>query len=292
MKAIKIIIVTVLVAALGFGLYCIIDSFHEDSDESGKSDIEIPEECDLDWAQQYIDSVYRTISNGQFRTLMNRRSEMKNQFDGMMTGTPKKCQETVDLILRNRYQSRFVQMVNNEFAAKDWPHYSDIKEINSALLTELSHGSPELEEIDKVCKEYGRIVSFNGQVIKQSKQRPSTLRDHWDYNNTSNLINNVPSASSPVNHTTQYESSRIDNVKSKLYNGHVAFLEEMVKMAKNEIQNNPTKDHYNRVCEIVSKEIEQFKNKASVYSRSNSAESKANDLNKVLDGCEKDLNVR
>lgn len=290
MKTFKILIVAVVIAALGFGTYKIFAPSPVPPNPNGK--IVIPEECDLDWAQDYIDSAYRIIPNGQFLTLKHRRGEMKKQFDETMSGTPKKCRETIDLILRNRYQSRFIQMADTEFAAKDWPNYSDIKDINSALLTELSHGSSDLERIDKVCKEYGRIISYNAQVIKQSKQRPSTLWDHWDHNKTSNLINNVPSASSPVNHTTQYESSRIDNVKSKLYNGHVAFLDEMVKMAKNEIQNNPTKDYYNRACEIVSKEIEQFKNKASVYSRSNSAESKANDLNKLLDGYEKDLNVR
>lgn len=288
MKAIKIAIVTVLVAALGFGLYSIIDPFHEESDESSKGDIEIPEECDLDWAQQYIDSVYRTISNGQFQILKNRRGEMKSQFNNMMTGTPKKCQETVNLILRNRYQARFVQLSKNEFAGKEWPHYSDIKEMNMALLNELSRGSSELKEIESVCNEYGKIVSYNYRVKAQSNQRPSTLYDHWNFTNTKDLIDKAPSASSPVDHTTQYDLSKTESVKSILYKGNVSFLEALVRKANTEIGNNPTKKYYDQVCEIVTKEIEEFKNKASsIYGRASSSESKARELNNELDGFEK-----
>ncbi len=288
MKAIKIAIVTVLVAALGFGLYSIIDPFHEESDESSKGDIEIPEECDLDWAQQYIDSVYRTISNGQFQILKNRRGEMKSQFNNMMTGTPKKCQETVNLILRNRYQTRFVQMTKNEFAGKDWPHYSDIKEMNMALLNELSRGSSELKEIESVCNEYGKIVSYNARVKAQSNQRPSSIYNHWNFTNTKDLIDKAPSASSPVDHTTQYDLSKTESVKSILYKGNVSFLEALVRIANTEIGNNPTKKYYDQVCEIVTKEIEEFKNKASsIYGRASSSESKARELNNELDGFEK-----
>lgn len=291
MKAIKFTIVAVLVAALGFGLYIIIDPFNKDDSESG-SEIVIPEGCDLEWAQQYIDSVYHTIPNGQFQTLKNRRGEMQGNFNNMMTGTPKKCQETVGLMLRNRYQSRFIQMANSEFAEKNWPHYSDIRDMNKTLLAELSQGSQDLKKIESICKEYDQVVYYNNRVKNQSYQCPSTLYDHWNLSYVKNLISNTPSASTPVDHTIQYESSKSENVKKVLYNGHVSFLEEMVDLTQTQIMDNPTKSNYNQVCEIVSREIEQFKNNAaSIYSKDYSTvEKKAEQLNKRMDDYEKLLN--
>ena len=246
----------------------------------------------MEWAQQYIDSVYHTIPNGQFQTLKNRRGEMQGNFNNMMTGTPKKCQETVDLMLRNRYQSRFIQMANSEFAEKNWPHYSDIRDMNKTLLAELSQGSQDLKKIESICKEYDQVAYYNSRVKKQSNQRPSTLYAHWDLSNTRNLIDNTPSASDPVDHTTQYESSKSGNVKMLLYKGHVAFLKEMVNLAQTQIMDNPTKSNYNQICEIVLKEIEQFKNNAaSIYSKDYSiVENEAEQLNKRMDDYEKLLN--
>lgn len=287
MKAIKITIVAVLLAALGFGVYKIIANGNNPTPV--EDSIVIPDGCDLDWAQQYIDSSYRAIPYGQFKTLKKRREEMKGNFNSMMSESPKKCQETVDLMLRNRYQSRFVQMVNNEFEDVFWPHYSEIRDMNKALLNELSQGSAELKKIDSICKEYDKIAYYNKRVKDQCDQRPSALNDHWDFSSARNLIGDTPTASAPVDHTNQYESSRPSNVKSRLYNGHIAFLESLLSLAKSDIITNSTRSNYDRVCDIVSKEVEQFKNNAaSLYDKEyTSVKNKAEQLNKQLDGFEK-----
>lgn len=289
MKAIKITIVAVLLAALGFGVYKIIANGNNPTPV--EDSIVIPDGCDLDWAQQYIDSSYRAIPYGQFKTLKKRREEMQGNFNSMMSNSPKKCQETVDLMLRNRYQSRFIQMVNYEFDDTYWPHYYDIRNMNNALLEELSQGSTELKKIESICKEYGKVAYYNNRVKKQCEQRPSTLNDHWDFTNTRNLIGETPSASAPVTHTNQYESSRASNVKSRLYNGHIAFLESLVDLAKSEIITNSIRSNYDRVCEIVSKEVERFKeNAGSLYGKSYSTvRDKADQLNNELDAFEKIL---
>ena len=285
MKALKITIVAVLVAALGFGVFKILSNGNETDTGIG---IEIPEGCDLDWAQEYIDSAYRVIPNGQFKTLKKRREEMQGNFARMMSDSPKKCQETVELILRNRYQSRFIQMANYEFDDTNWPHYFDIRDMNKALLTELSQGSKELKKIESVCKEYGIVINYNSRVKKQYDQRPTSINDHWDVANTRSIIGSTPTASSPVDHTTQYATSRKSNVKSRLYNGHVAFLEALVSLAQTEIIKNKTKSHYNQVCEIVTKEIELFRNNANtLYDKDYSTvKNKAEQLNKKLDKLE------
>lgn len=266
MKAIKIIIVAVLVAALGVGIYKFIEPVP--GPDPDPNPIVIPDGCDLEWDQQYIDSVYRSIPNGQFQTLKRRRSEMTANYNKVMERSPQKCKETVDLILRNRYQSRFIVMANSEFDGKNWPHYSDIRDMNKGLLSELSQGSSDLKKIEKVCNEYGQVVNYNSKVRSQSYQRPSSISDHWNLSNTKNLINSTPSASAPVDHTTQYESSRQGNVKDILYKGHVAFLEKLVELARLQIMDEKTESNYNRVFDTVTREIDQFKtNSESLYSK-------------------------
>ena len=271
MKAIKITIVAVLVAALGFGIYNIINPGEipgKDDGEEGDS-LVIPEGCDLDWDQQYIDSVYKSIPNGQFQTLKKRRAEMTANYNNVMKDLPDKCKETVKLILRNRYLSRFIAMANREFEGSNWPHYSDIRDMNKGLMDERSQESSEdLKKIEKICNEYSQVANYNSKVKSQSGQRPSSVSDHWNFSNTRTLINSTPSASAPVDHTAQYEASRQGSVKSSLYDGHVAFLTKLVALARQDIMNNNTEPNYNRVFDIVTNEIERFKTNAeSLYSK-------------------------
>lgn len=293
MKAIKIIIVAVLAAALGFGIYIIIKPREvvSDDDERGRN-IVIPDGCDLEWDQQYIDSVYKSIPNGQFQTLKKRRSEMTANYNSVMTDSPQKCKETVDLILRNRYQSRFIAMANSEFEGKSWPHYSDIRNMNKGLLSELSQGSSDLKRIEKICNEYGQVAYYNSKVRSQSQQRPSSISDHWNFSNTKDLINSTPLASEPVDHTAQYEASRLGHVKSLLYGAHVAFLNKLVELARQEIKDNNTESHYNSVFDTVTKEIEKFKTIAeSLYGKSySSVNSTAESLTKEMKSYESLVN--
>ena len=294
MKTIKLIIVAVLVAALGFGIFYIINPGKIpviDDGEKGDS-IVIPDGCDLEWDQQYIDSVYKTIHNGQFQILKRRRDEMTANYNNVMKDSPQKCKETVDLILRNRYQSRFIVMANSEFDGKNWPHYSDIRDMNKGLLSELSQGSSDLKKIEKVCNEYGQVVNYNSKVRRQSYQRPSSISDHWNISNTKNLINSTPSASAPVDHTVQYETSRQGNVKDLLYKGHVSFLEKLVELARLQIMDERTESNYNRIFDTVTREIDQFKtNSESLYSkRYSSVNGTAERLTNLMKSYERLLN--
>lgn len=285
MKAFKITIVVVLVAAMGFGLYRIIKPIIDpDPKPNPDEELVIPDGCDLEWDQMYIDSVYKAIPDGQFQVLKQRREEMTANYNNIMAGSPKRCKETVDLFLRNRYQSRFIQMAENEFRGEYWPHYNVIRDMNLALLKELSQGSEYLKKIKVICEEYGKVAYYNSRVKKQSGQRPGRITDHWNLVNAQDLIRNPPSASDPVDHTAQYESSRSGKVKDILYNGHVAFLKALLVLAREEIQSNPTESNYNNVFDTVAKEIEKFKsNAASVYGKgygtvNNIAESLINQL--------------
>ena len=267
MKAFKITIVVVLMAAMGFGLYQVINPSDKDIPESS-TEIVIPDGCDLEWDQMYIDSVYKAIPNGQFHVLKQRREEMTANYNNVMAGSPKRCKETVDLFLRNRYQSRFIQMTENEFRGKSWPNYQVIRDMNLALLRELSQGSEDLKKIKAICEEYGTVASYNSRVKSQSYQRPKRLNDHWNLTNAQNLIGNPPSASAPVDHTVQYESSRPGKVKGLLYDGHVAFLNALLELAREEILSNPTVSNYNNVFDTVAIEIDKFKrNAASLYGK-------------------------
>lgn len=285
MKALKIFVAAVIVAAVGYFIYWAVTGTDSDpvSDE-----IVIPDGCDLDWAEEYIDSVYRIIPDGEFKLLKTRRGEMQRNYQDVMSGEPKKCQETVELILRNRYQARFIQMANNEFNENVWPHYSDIRDMNKDLLAELSQGSSELKRIEEICKEFGQVAYYNSLVKKQSGQKPKDIHHQWDMANARDLIDDTPSASDPVDHTNQYESSRQQNVKRLLYDGHVNFLSKLIELAKHEITDNPTKDNYNQVCEIVSKEIERFSNSAApTYgTRYSVVEEEAEGMNAILDSYE------
>lgn len=263
MKTIKIILVAALLAALGFGIYKMVEG-REPNGESAKCDtcIEFPKECNSDWAKEYIVDEYGKVPDGEFNLLKQRREEMQYNFKSMMADKPKKCQETVELYLCNRYQSRFVQMAENEFKGITWPHYETIKRMNAALFDELKGGSEALKKNKAVCDAYDKVLNYNAQVRNQCKQRPSSVNSKWNFEETKSIIDNTPSASEPVSHTTQYESSRQGNVKTLMYNGHVAFLDSLVNLARKEITGKPTKEHCDKVYDIVSKEVDQFKQKA------------------------------
>lgn len=261
MKIVKIVIVAVLVAALGFGVYKIIDSGKKGKmEETGG--IIIPEGCDVDWQTDYIEKEFKKIPNGEFKMLKQRRQEMQGVLDKQSTGMPKKCKETVDLILRNRYQLRFISMTNCEFEGSKWPHYADIKGIDKELLTELSQGSTELKKIETVCNEYDNVLSYNKRVNGQCSQRANSIDAKWNLANTRTLIGGRPSVSAPVNHTDAYKNSAPEKVKNRLFEGHVNFLKSLKQVAENII----TSSNYYEVYNKYSLEFEKFKNNAvSVY---------------------------
>ena len=288
MKTIKIILVTLLVIALGVGLFFLIS---KDGIDTGvpPDGPKIPEECNLEWAEHYIDSVYRAIPNGEFKQLETRRHQMQNHFDKLTQGYPAQCGETIVLMLRNRYTVRFVAMTKSEFADARWPHFVDIRRMNNDLMKEVTQANVELKTIESTCSEYGEVLAYNRKVKDQQGQRPSSIRTRWDDINSKILIDIPPSASAPVTHTTAYDASRPGEVKSALYKGNVSFLEALVQMAFSEIKSDPTRLHYNQVCNTVSEEIERFeKYSYSLYGIDGSQ--KARGLHESLDEFERFVN--
>lgn len=269
MKTIKIILVVALSAALGFGIYKMVEG-RAPNGESAKCDtcIEFPKECNSDWAKKYIVEEYDKVPDGEFNMLKKRREEMQYYFKDMMKEKPAECQKVVDLYLCNRFQSRFVKMTENEFKEATWPHYETIKRMNVSLLDELKGGSEALKKNKTICDEYDRVVNYNYRVNAQCNQRPSSVNAKWNYETTEKLINNTPLTSEPVSHTDQYESSRQGNVRTRLYNGNVAFLDSLINLASKEIIGNPKKKFCDDVSNSVSKEVERFKKEADeLYSK-------------------------
>lgn len=290
MKAIKLIIVGALAVALGFGIFKIINPGPTIND--GKKDttsIELPSGCDLNWIENYVDSAYKAVPDGSFGKLKTRRTEMTALFEHMLSSSDKKCKETAMLHLRNSYQSRFVEMAHKEFEDGVWPHFKDIKAMNNELSKELEQGSEKLKKIADICNQYTTVINYNSRVKQQCSQRPYSFDDKWDYDNTMTILSSTPTVSAPVDHTTQYELSKPANVKTRLYQAHVSFLELLVEQARGEIIRNTKRSNYNRVCDIVAKEIEKFQLKAdTMYGKNyDTVRRKAQELNTKLNGLKK-----
>ena len=267
MKALKIIIVAVFIAAFGVGIYFIIP--HKNSQGTDVIDEQTIKDCDLEFDRNYIEKEYKAIPDGEFKKLLERRKEMEGNYRNIMADRPEQCRKTVNLILRNRYLDRFVAMATKEFEGADWPHFKQIREMNSQLMKELTDNNKDLSNIKATCDKYSEVASFNGRVSGQSNQRASAVTSKWNFNNTRSLINSIPSATAPVDHTTAYAKTRSSEVKSRLYSGHVEFLKSLVRNARESIVNNPTESQWEYAVDMVSQEIELFKDKAnSLYGKS------------------------
>ena len=304
MKTIKILTVVAMVAALGFGVYKVFkgDTPTESITGTGQIITDPSSDCNLDWKQQYIDSVYRAVPDRNFKALQERRAEMQDSFDSVMSGSSEICIKNVKQMLSNGYQSRLIEMAHSEFDDADWPNCSKIKTMSSELLSELRNDIDELRQIDsawspntaaldsiiEICDEYQKVVNYNASVGRQSSQTPGSFRSSWDFYNTKYLINNTPMASDPVTHTTKYAFSRRNDVIKRLYRGHVGFLNQLVRLAGREIQHNPTRDCYNNVREVVSKEIQKFEDSAGgLYGSYGAFRQEAKELYRKLDDYKK-----
>lgn len=270
MKAIKIIIVAVIVAALGFGVYKIVHN--KPKDPTGSGGIEFPEGCSVD--SSYIKSQFGIIKDTEFDELKQRYQQLYDLYSNEYRNEPE-CLYPIIFTLRKHYLTRFVTMADKEFEGKKWPHYSSIKNMNADLTKELSNNNENLQRIDRICKEYSKVWSHNNLVDTQCGKRPKSVLDKWDINNTQTLINkDRPSASEPVKHTTQYEDTEKSKIKNRLYEGHIAFLDALVDLLEKTIDNNTIKQTWiDSYREPVAKEIEAFeKNSNTLYGKDPSSE--------------------
>lgn len=291
MKIIKIIIVAIIVAALGFAIYEIV----KPSEGLDSGEIEIPDGCDpavMHEKNKYIDSVFSCVPFDRFDSLQASRHRLEKTYNDIMKYEDQKCQETVQLMILNAQKKRFEEMAEHEFADAKWPHWQTIKKMNDALLADykqykssfnennLSAIEENLNKIKATCDEYGIVLSYYNRVIGQSKKRANTMDDRWNYDYTRQLIGSRPSASAPVNHTDAYNNSNPDNVKRLLYDGNVAFLKSLKQLAENKVNENCDRNQYFIVYDKVSQEVEKFRNSAiSLYNKNYSTvRSKANEM--------------
>lgn len=269
MKALKIIIVVVIVAALGFGIYKIVQNKPETPEIE---DIDIPEGCEgvVSSAQQLIETRFNAVKDGEFNKLKSVPADLQSFFVGQ--DIESECMTSVNVIMRNRYLVRFIAMAKNEFSKKtwDWNNFITIEAMDKDFLNE-EKVNTDLKEFKTICEEYRKVASYHAKVyggtktVGQCEKRPKSIDDRWDDANTQNLINDQPSANEPVKHTTLYENTRKSPVRVSLHDGHVAFIDALVEKAKESIQNNPTEDNYWKVVNKVSdanSEITLYQNNA------------------------------
>lgn len=281
MKAVKIIIVAVIVAALGFGIYKLTEKLFFPNVEPV---IEVPDGCDLKSETNYVQMELGKIKDDDFKGLETRYVQLSELYKHELGDAPQ-CLAVVTMSLRSSYIERFVQMADKEFAKDRWSHNKVIGELNKRIKTEVSEENAKLLRIENILKEFNKVLYFNSSVNTQCRQLPKSIKDKWNISNARNIIyEKRPSVNEPVRHTAQYLDTDINVVKQKLYNGHVAFLESLVELLGTTINDRVVMEEWeNNDREAVAKEIERFTNNAAeLYGRSTS------DVNSV----EKRLNVK
>lgn len=280
MKTLKIIIVAVIVAALGFGIYMIVKNKPETPE---KVEIDIPEGCEgvVSSAQQLIDTRFNSVKDGEFDKLKSTPEDLQTFFVGQ--NIKSECMTSLNVIIRNRYLLRFIAMAKIEFSGKSWSNWEKIESMNKEFLKEETNNS-DLKNFKKYCEEYRSISNYYykvyGNKSGQSNQRPSSISDRWDYNNAQSLINNAdPEAKKPVSSTTRYEKTRKNEVKKNLHEGHVAFIDALLEKGKENLKKNPTEENYRKIVNSLddeSSETYQYKNKAAVLYGVSSSEVNSN----------------
>lgn len=293
MKTIKITLVVVLLAALGLGIYFLLKP--DSTPPIPDNPVILPSNCDKSsmlWNKNYIDSVFALIPIKDFDSLISTRSRLDKSFDDVMKNSAPECQKTVSLYVMDGERIRFCAMAENEFNGKVWGNYKTITSLSNSLLADYSANASSINkkntEVIKstlnqylnLCNQYQSLVNYNSRVNKQANQRPENYYDRWNFSNTQNLIDNTPSPKSDtVKNTTPYEDSRSSVVKDRLYRGHIAFLEQLVSLAKTEVEYRP--DDKNTIIDRVSSEIYDFYNRSqSLYGKN--SYNKYNELNNSL----------
>lgn len=263
MKTVKLIIVAVIIAALGYGIYRIVEKSEPTPNPPG---FEVPEGCDLESTQNYVEFELSKIKDTDFDGLKKRYEELGALLKKEMDDAPQ-CLAVVTLNLRGVYLKRFVQMSDKEFSAAKWPNYLSIDRMNKSLKEELSKENADLNRIENTLNEYKKVLSYNERVKRQSAQRPKTIKSEWNYKNTKSIIDERrPDVNEAVNHTDEYKNTDKNNVKTRIYKGHVRFLESLVVLLENGINDDVVSEEWkNNDRELVAKEIELFAQRARDY---------------------------
>lgn len=260
MKTIKITLVAVIVAAIGVAAYFLMKPGPTPPSESGP---QMPEGCDVKFAYDYVESNFTDVPMEDFCALKQRRMHMQDLFKNEMKDFAKQCQDNVQLKLLYEYQNRFLQMTNKEFEEKVWRHFDAIDEMTTSLLKEMQQGSTALKDVEKTCMSYKKLRAFNARVKRQSSQIPTSLSSTWNLGEANQIISSVPTFAAPVSHTALYADTRVEKVKKRLYEGHVAFLDSLFAMAYRSIPEVPTQSQWINAYQGPTAQLELFQQNAA-----------------------------
>lgn len=265
MKTIKIIIVAVLLAVIGFVVYLISNSTPPTTTTDGNGGGGIPIGCEyIKKDSAYIDSVFKAIPNGDFEKLNGVNQTRMAEYDSLMEKDMVDCREAMQMLIHSLYRNRFVEMADNEFNGREWQHFKNLYATNTTLLN-MEPESPRLKRIDKICKEYNAILVFNGRVWNQCQQKPKSTDSEWNAANTRNILSSIPSASEPVSHTSAYANAR--QAREKLYSSHVVFLDSLIVLTKNNMPDNISDIEKLKAFKHVKGEVDVLKKMCPLYGK-------------------------
>lgn len=278
MKAIKIIIVAVALAALGFGIYKM--ATYKAPDEGWDVDVAFSTGCEKidSLAKAKIKKAYRKIKDDDFDGLQSCYEQQLSYYTNDMSC--RDCMIDIRIMLNSIHRMRFVEMSKMELNKKEWPHYKKIDALcDTCLKVPMANKDKDLLWIRQGCTEYDSILEYNRKVNGQSYSRPKELKSSWNMENTKKLINGRPTAHNPADKTTAYEESEKSKVRAKLFDAHVEYLKAFVNLAKNNTTKQPDPNTWEQWETKVFSELATFTRERQLYDKSSSeVENKAKEV--------------
>lgn len=273
MKAVKIIIVVAVLAALGFGIWKIVTGIVPEG--PALDGVDIPEECQgvANRVKKKCDRTYGLLSDGEFDGLQECYNKVYNYFakDRSTEG----CMTSVELALNTIHRKRFVDMSDKEQSNKEWPHREKMEALCDSSMRTAGNSDSDLNRIKRGCTEYDSLVTYNSKVNQQCKSKPSGLKSQWEMSNARYLVSNRPKAHEPANHTKPYEESEKSKVQEKLFTAHVEYLKAFVRKAEYNVKQSPIKKKWDDWSSAVHRELKTFENNAQqVYGKAPSEKAK------------------
>lgn len=262
MKAVKIIIVAVVLAALGYGIWRIFSAEKPKVPRAWKSEIESQCQGFSELVEAYCDSAYQLLDDGNFDGLQ----DCYNEVDAFYAAdeSVKGCEHVVTWVLNNIHREYFVAMSKKEQDNKEWPHRGKMEALCDSSMRTAGNSDSDLNRIKRGCTEYAALEAYNKKVKEQCGKNkwPSNTESKWDMNHVEKLIKEeCPEANPPANHTIPYEEAQ--QAKQKLFDAHVAYLNSFVKKAKDNATTFPSKETWNSWSGAVQRELGVFEKKAN-----------------------------
>lgn len=269
MKAVKIIIVAVVLAALGYGIWKMVTPEAPKPHRAWKD--QIPPECTgfAEIVESSCDAEYGNLQEGDFDGLQTCYASQKSLFEN--DESSENCIDVISMVLNNIHLECFVEMSNKEQSRKEWPHREKMASLCDACMSTAGDSDPDLVRIKQGCTEYAALVNYNSRVQSQCGSRPSSLNSQWNLDNTKKLINGRPETHDPANHTKPYEDSEKSKVQDKLFVAHGQYLKAFVKNAETNVMETTNKKMWDDWSGGARRELDVFTaNAKQVYGKSSS----------------------